>query len=68
MYYLTIQRLAAGTYEFKVAMDHSWDENYGVGGIRDGSNYTINVDLASDVTFIYNPETHIVTVRGNNLS
>lgn len=68
LYYLTIQRLAAGTYEFKVAMDHSWDENYGVGGIRDGSNYTINVDLASDVTFIYNPETHIVTVRGNNLS
>src|SRR4051812_12996112 len=30
--------LPAGSYEFKVTVNNSWDENYGAGGVRDGAN------------------------------
>ena len=28
----------AGTYEYKAALDGTWDENYGLGAVRDGPN------------------------------
>ena len=31
--------LPAGDYEVKVALNGTWDENYGVDGVRDGDNY-----------------------------
>src|SRR4029453_2481289 len=30
--------LPPGSYEAKVAIDESWNENYGAGGTRDGAN------------------------------
>jgi len=55
--------LPAGSYEAKVAIDESWDENYGQGGVRNGANipFTVPVDNAK-VTFTYDPASHVLTV------
>ncbi|MCA9891728.1 MAG: hypothetical protein KC615_02020, partial [Anaerolineae bacterium] len=48
----------AGTYEYKVAINGSWDENYG--GLADsgGPNISLNVPEDQSVTFIYDHKTH----------
>ena len=52
----------AGSYEYKVAIDGSWDVNYGAGGALNGSNIVLEVPAgASSVTFEWNQETHVVT-------
>lgn len=35
--------LPAGSYEWKIAIDNSWDENYGAGGAAGGGNLTLTV-------------------------
>lgn len=50
--------LPAGTYEYKVAIDGSWAENYGDGGVRDGANVTYTLAADGPVTFYYDPVTH----------
>ncbi|GAB2684785.1 pullulanase-type alpha-1,6-glucosidase [Thalassiella azotivora] len=52
--------LPAGGYEFKAAIDGSWDENYGAGGARDGSNIPFE-HAGGPVTFFYDHRTHWVT-------
>ena len=34
--------LPAGNYEFKAALNGSWDENYGAGGALNGNNITLD--------------------------
>jgi pullulanase-type alpha-1,6-glucosidase len=53
--------LPAGNYEYKVAIDRSWTENYGAGAVRDGPNIPLVLDAATDVTFYYDHGTHWVT-------
>jgi len=51
--------LLAGSYEGKVALNESWDENYGQGGVRDGPNIPFTVlTNGAKVTFRYNASTH----------
>ena len=54
--------IAAGDYEFKIALDGSWAVNYGSDGELDGPNYTISVPENATVTLIYDPETHLVEI------
>ncbi|MFC7440442.1 alpha-amylase family glycosyl hydrolase [Laceyella putida] len=54
--------LPAGTYEYKVALNGTWDENYGLGGKQGGDNYQLTVDKETPFTFIYNDETHLITI------
>jgi arabinogalactan oligomer/maltooligosaccharide transport system substrate-binding protein len=61
LYRLTVQ-LAAGDYEFKVALDGAWTVNYGSDGAQDGPNYTLSLPADSTVNFTYDPETHLVEV------
>lgn len=49
--------LPAGDYEYKVAVNGSWDVNYGVGGVRDGGNATYSHD-GGEVTFYWDPVSH----------
>ncbi len=59
--------LPKGSYEYKVALNGSWSENYGKDAKKDGSN--INLKVGSDntiVKFVYNHSTHIVTDSINN--
>jgi len=44
-----IKHLPAGSYEAKVAIDESWIENYGAGGVQNGPNipFTVPFDCAA---------------------
>ena len=57
-YSLTIKNLPAGTYNYKVAINGSWAENYGLNGIADGANVSVTLDKPETVTFYYNDKTH----------
>lgn len=53
--------IPAGTWEYKVAINNSWAENYGTGGVLNGPNYSLTLPSFSRVAFRYNPVTHVVT-------
>lgn len=57
---LTAQ-LPAGTYEYKVAIDRSWEENYGAFGISNGANHELQHD-GGVVTFRYDHRSKDVEV------
>ena len=61
LFTLAVQ-LAAGDYEFKVALDGAWTTNYGSDGEQDGPNYTFSMPADGSVTFTYDPETHLVDI------
>ncbi len=72
VYSFTTRALPAGDYEVKVAIGESWNENYGAGGVRDGSNMAFNVPIScAEVAFVYDPVSHVLSVsavgapRGN---
>ena len=50
--------LPPGEYEYKIAIDGSWKENYGQDGKQDGPNIPIKVEKKEEVTFYYNDRTH----------
>ena len=55
--------LPAGSYQYKVAIDKSWTENYGMGAVRDGANIPLTVPPATPVTFYYDHATHWVSTN-----
>lgn len=56
--------LPAGSYETKVALNKSWDENYGLGGVPNGPNVPFTVGTGFEpVTFSYDSPTNILTVQ-----
>ncbi len=55
--------LPAGSYEGKVALNESWDVNYGAGGVQNGANIPFTVNTSGDiVTFSYNAESHELSI------
>jgi glucan 1,4-alpha-glucosidase len=55
--------LPAGSYETKVAINESWDENYGQGGVPGGANIGFSVPVdGTKVTFSYLAASHVLTV------
>lgn len=57
---LAVPDLPAGTYEFKAALDRSWNVSYGAGGVSPGANIVFEHDGGS-VTFRYDHATHVMT-------
>ncbi|WP_458780763.1 alpha-amylase family glycosyl hydrolase [Arthrobacter sp. D3-16] len=57
---LTVPDLAAGSYEFKAALERSWDLSYGANGTLNGGNIPIEHDGGA-VTFRYDHFTHLIT-------
>ncbi len=53
--------LPAGFYTYKIALNRSWDENYGAFGARDGANHELNHD-GGPVTITYSHETRDIVV------
>ncbi|MBN1562836.1 MAG: extracellular solute-binding protein [Anaerolineae bacterium] len=53
--------LPAGDYEYKAALNGTWDENYGAGGVRDGDNIVLSLAEDTMVKFYYDPVTHWIT-------
>jgi pullulanase-type alpha-1,6-glucosidase len=58
----------AGSYEFKVVINHSWDENYGAGGAANGANIPLVLKGPATVEFSYDDVTHQVGIRPTVLS
>ena len=58
----TTDALPSGTYEVKVAVGGSWDENYGVGGAPGGANYTFSTQEGARVSFTYDPAAHELAI------
>ncbi|WP_457965122.1 alpha-amylase family glycosyl hydrolase [Arthrobacter sp. D1-29] len=57
---LQVAGLPAGTYEFKAALDRSWNVNYGANGVPNGANIAYKHD-GGPVTFRYDHATHVIT-------
>jgi hypothetical protein len=53
--------LPAGTYSYKAALNNTWDENYGAGGVQNGANIDLASDGSTPITFFYDHRTHFVT-------
>jgi maltose/maltodextrin transport system substrate-binding protein/arabinogalactan oligomer/maltooligosaccharide transport system substrate-binding protein len=53
--------IPAGSYEFKVAVNYAWGENYGADGVKDGPNVVLNLEADSTVTFVYDDTTNVVS-------
>ena len=45
--------ILAGHWEYKIAINNSWDENYGLYGVKNGDNITLDLCAPSKVTFTY---------------
>ena len=47
----------AGDWLYKIAIDGSWTENYGAGGVADGDNVAFSLASPANVTFVYDDAT-----------
>ncbi|AKT51310.1 alpha-1,6-glucosidase [Arsenicicoccus sp. oral taxon 190] len=56
----TFTTIPAGQFAYKAAIDKSWDENYGAGGVRGGADIPYTAP-GGNVTFYYDHATHYVT-------
>ncbi|SIT86829.1 pullulanase-type alpha-1,6-glucosidase [Microbacterium sp. RU33B] len=56
---LQIADLPAGDYEFKVATEKSWTENYGANGSLNGTNIPLT-HAGGPITFYFDPRTKVV--------
>lgn len=53
--------IPAGDWEYKAALNDSWDENYGLHAIRNGANIPLSLSDTTTVKFYYDHKTHWVT-------
>jgi hypothetical protein len=60
--------IPAGAWEYKIAYNGSWAENYGLNGERGGQNIPFELCEPSSVTFSYNYITHLVNLTSNPTS
>ncbi|WP_246021064.1 glycosidase [Arthrobacter echini] len=54
-------QLPAGTYQYKILVNGSWDENYGRFGVRNGANHELHLLSDSAVTFRFDYSTKDIT-------
>lgn len=60
IYTLTLKNIPAGNYEYKVAANGNWTENYGANARAGGDNIQMTVPINEDVTFWYNDDSHLI--------
>ena len=56
----------AGSWEYKAALDDSWDENYGAGGLLNGDNIILDLGAQTEVKFYFDHKSHWVTENVNS--
>ena len=62
----TTLNIPAGDYEYKIAINRDWAENYGPEGeLNSASNIPLSLAADSEVTFTYDHNTHLVTVEAS---
>ncbi|HEY6962531.1 MAG TPA: alpha-amylase family glycosyl hydrolase [Gaiellaceae bacterium] len=57
--------IPAGSYQYKVALNGSWDENYGANGVPGGSNISLSLPSDRSVFFSWDPASKIVVDSAN---
>jgi pullulanase len=63
IYRFSTQAIPPGDYEAKVALDESWDVNYGDGGVQNGANIPFTVAPGGNpVVFTYDSSSHVLTI------
>lgn len=55
--------IPAGEYEAKVAVNQSWEINFGVDGVQDGANIPFSVAADQAVIFSFDPGSGILTIE-----
>jgi glycosidase len=64
LYTFETTALPAGNYEGKVALNESWDVNYGQGGVQNGANIAFSVPANNTkVIFSYDSSSHVLTIQ-----
>jgi pullulanase-type alpha-1,6-glucosidase len=58
--------LPAGDYEYKVALNGTWDVNFGLNAQRGGANIPLSLAGDADVTFLFSTQTGWVTDNVNS--
>ncbi len=58
LYECVFKAVPAANYEYKIAIDGSWSENYGLNGIASGANVPIAVPDTMDIIISYNDMSH----------
>ncbi len=58
LYVITFKNVTPGTYYYKIAINGSWAENYGEGGVASGTDISVAVPTAQDVTIWYSDVSH----------
>ncbi len=67
IYHFETTALPQGNYEAKVAINESWGENYGSGGVQNGPNIGFFVPANNaKVSFNYNATTHVLTISAGH--
>ena len=59
--------IPAGNFEYKAALNGTWDESYGAGAVLDGPNIGLDLGADTDVKFYYDDKTHWVTDDFNSV-
>ncbi len=57
----------AGSYEFKMAVDGGWEENYGAQGVADGPNIPLVLAGATELVISYDDVSHLVSMVPTDL-
>lgn len=50
--------MPAGSFTYKIAINDTFDENYGAGGASNGASINFTVPVAGPVTFVYDATSH----------
>jgi glycosidase len=56
-------RVPAGSWEFKIALNDSWDVNYGAGSVAGGANVPLSLVAAADIVFSFDSDSHRIGVQ-----
>jgi pullulanase len=63
IYSFSTSSIPAGSYEAKVALNGSWDVNYGAGGVQNGPNIAFSVPTTGmEVEFQWNSTTRVLRI------
>src|SRR5437763_15280713 len=57
--------LPAGNYQYKAALNNSWDENYGLHAVPGGDNIPLSLPSTTDVKFYFDGKTHWIIDNHN---
>ncbi|HEY3312100.1 MAG TPA: alpha-amylase family glycosyl hydrolase [Anaerolineales bacterium] len=64
IYNFSTTALPVGNYQAKVAINESWDVNYGEGGVPGGNNLSFAVTAPNSiVAFSFNSSSHVLTIQ-----